>query len=177
MRYSTPQKIRTIAMWCGFVLFTSMSIAISTSLRPSPILQAIQYGLLLLLVATAATLFFMPDIAAQLRYSLVAVCLCAVGFAAWWQQKQKIHYQITISHEGNIYLSRITTDGTAISSASELVSLVAGSTIWPSFMLLRLRNEAGRIYPLALMPDSTSADNFRALAVAVRWIIRRKTKS
>lgn len=48
------------------------------------------------------------------------------------------------------------------------MALLAGATVWPCCMLLRLRAEDGALQSLLLLPDSVGAGNYRALAVAVR---------
>ena len=47
-------------------------------------------------------------------------------------------------------------------------TLLPGATVWPVCMLLRLRTAAGKTVALALLPDSVSPGEFRALSVAVR---------
>lgn len=48
------------------------------------------------------------------------------------------------------------------------VTLLPGATVWPVCMLLRLRTAAGKTIVLAVLPDSVSPGDFRALSVAVR---------
>jgi hypothetical protein len=48
------------------------------------------------------------------------------------------------------------------------VTLLPGATVWPVCMLLRLRTAAGDTIALAVLPDSVSPGDFRALSVAVR---------
>ncbi|WP_156885539.1 protein YgfX [Massilia niastensis] len=50
------------------------------------------------------------------------------------------------------------------------VTLLAGSTVWSCCMLLRLRAESGAVWRLVLLPDSVSAGEYRALAVALRAV-------
>ncbi len=168
-------RVRITAMWCGFLFFSAMSIAISISLHPSRTLQALHYGLVVMLLLTALGIFMMPDVDMRWQNLLTAICILAASWAAWRQHRQRAHYRIMISPDGLIHLACLRKGLDAQDTEAEAVQLLTGSTIWPNFMLLRLRNEAGKIYSLALTFDSTSADNFRALAVAVRWIIHRKT--
>jgi len=42
--------------------------------------------------------------------------------------------------------------------------------MWPNFLLLRLRDGEGRVYNVAVLPDSLPGEAFRALSVACRWI-------
>ena len=51
-----------------------------------------------------------------------------------------------------------------------LAQLLAGSTVWPNLLLLRLRLENGRVRTIPVLPDSVSRETFRALQVACRWV-------
>ena len=48
------------------------------------------------------------------------------------------------------------------------MTLLPGATVWPVCMLLRLRTAVGKTVALAVLPDSVSPADFRALSVAVR---------
>jgi toxin CptA len=72
--------------------------------------------------------------------------------------------QLDISGVGQIRLT-VQLDMASIGMPMELV---AGATVWPCCMLLRLRAEDGTVRPLVLLPDSLPAGQYRALAVAVR---------
>lgn len=49
-----------------------------------------------------------------------------------------------------------------------LATLHAGSTVWPRMMMLLLCDGEGALSAVAVLPDSVDAEQFRALAVAVR---------
>lgn len=51
-----------------------------------------------------------------------------------------------------------------------VVRLLADSTIWPHLLLLRLQAEDRRIRNVLILRDSVSAEDFRSLSVACRWI-------
>lgn len=55
-----------------------------------------------------------------------------------------------------------------------VVRLMAGSTLWPNLLLLRLQAEDGSVSVLPILPDSISRSDFRALSVAFRWIALRE---
>jgi len=59
------------------------------------------------------------------------------------------------------------TDG---QSSEEVVQLLADSTLWPHFMLLRLQLARGGIVSIPVLPDSMDATSFRRLSLACRWI-------
>ena len=48
------------------------------------------------------------------------------------------------------------------------VELLADTTVWEQLVVLRLRDGAGRVHALALLPDTCTADEFRRLRVALR---------
>jgi len=148
-----------------------MSIAVSVNVRASKILCAIQYGLYFMLLMVAGMIYFMPDIDAGLRYTLASACSFAALLSVLRLTLQKRQYRIVVSDGGQIYLTCQFRD--AHNADAQLVRIADGSTIWSSFMLLRLRTDEGKIYSLALTTDSMSVGNFRALAVAVRYIIHR----
>ncbi|TFW15386.1 hypothetical protein E4L96_18435 [Massilia arenosa] len=53
------------------------------------------------------------------------------------------------------------------------VQLLAGSTLWPRLLVLRLQAEGGAVHTLLVLPDSVPAGQFRPLAVALRAIAAR----
>ena len=57
---------------------------------------------------------------------------------------------------------------TAVQNAA--VTLVPGSAVWPGLLMLLMRGEDGKTRVVAVLADSASAGEFRALAVAIRAI-------
>ena len=57
--------------------------------------------------------------------------------------------------------------------SSEVVQLLKDSTLWSSMLLLRFQSAKGRVLVVPVFPDSMSADAFRTLSIACRWIIRQ----
>lgn len=54
-----------------------------------------------------------------------------------------------------------------------VVRLLAGSTLWPGLLLLRLGDADGLVTTLAVWPGSVAGEAFRPLAVACRAIAAR----
>lgn len=53
---------------------------------------------------------------------------------------------------------------------SKMVRLMPSSTLWPHLLLLRLQAQDRQVMNILILPDCMSADSFRALSVACRWI-------
>ncbi len=87
-------------------------------------------------------------------------------------------HQIDISGLGQIRLTvqlcsgRIPAarPGTPVCPAARDVRLLPASTLWPSLLLLLLRDSSGVLTPVVVLPDSLSPAAFRALACACRAI-------
>jgi toxin CptA len=136
-----------------------------------------------------------------LRLSLAAFCVFALGFSLMLALRQHAYswplagagasllaalawsfslldnrnpHRIDISGVGQIRLTvyqlmpagGVCADGT-------LVTLTAGSTLWPGLLLLHLRAEDGAVVVLPVLPDSVGAGLFRPLSVACRTIAAR----
>lgn len=48
--------------------------------------------------------------------------------------------------------------------------LLPGSAVWPGLLMLLVRGEDGTVAVVAILADSVSAEEFRAIAVAIRAI-------
>ena len=157
-----------------------MSIAASVVVSPSKRLLTLVAALCLGVVAIGAAL----AVGALVEMGLWARLLCASaclllaggGFAATLRGRNTC--RLDISGGGQIRLSvgahmSPRADDVTASDPNEggmLVTLLADSTLWPYFMLLRLQDQNGRLHALPILPDSVSAESFRALSVACRWI-------
>ncbi|MEW7851354.1 protein YgfX [Massilia aurea] len=76
--------------------------------------------------------------------------------------------RLTVQQEMRAVARPLVTGSTGHASEGIAVTLLPGATVWPCCILLRLRAPDGTAGTLAILPDSMSADDFRALAVAVR---------
>jgi toxin CptA len=156
-----------------------MTIAVSVVVKPSR-LQTATYAAL---CAAIAGIGFVVVCGAVGELPLLVRLAClftllalAIGCYVHVVGKQ-VPCQLDISGTGQIRLTLQTkqVDRTDISNngtqqRSLLVTLLPDSTIWPRFMVLRLRDDRGRVHALSVWPDSVPQTSFRALAVACRWI-------
>ena len=146
-----------------------MSIAVSAVIVPS---RRLRWLLALfcaaLCGAAVAMVFPHPERFAWDGASACAPLLAAVGVAraARAFAAAATARRIDISGVGQLRL----TVQQGMEGAATTLTLLPGATVWPGCMLLRLRGEDGLVRPLLLMPDSVSAGEYRALAVAVRTL-------
>ena len=102
------------------------------------------------------------------------LCFLCSGFAFHSLRRNRKTWQLDISGTGQIRLSDVAIAmpdaGKPPSEGGLLVRLLADSTMWPNFLLLRLRDGEGRVHHLASLPDSLPSEAFRAVSVACRWI-------
>jgi len=155
-----------------------MSIAVSAVVRPSRQLLA----MVVAMSAGTALLFFATAIAAdrippQWRLPLIAsgLFLAAFGFYHGAAKRKTIH--IDISGNGEIRLRDVIDPASCdretrphLTEDAACVRLLAGSTLWPRLLVLRLQDDNGNITVLPILPDSVSSDSFRALSVACQWV-------
>lgn len=150
-----------------------MSIAVSAVIMPSRTLQRIRlfYGAANLgagiaLGAGLARASLLPWLVAAA--SLLAGALILRGLGAGLKVRR-----IDISGLGQLRLTVQQGIGTH-AARTDMVQLLAGSTIWPGMMVLRLRQENGTVRAFVVFPDSIEAGQFRRLSVAMRDIAARK---
>lgn len=133
-----------------------MSIAVSVIVRPSRGLRLAHAALCCCVMASAAAC---PGSVAPL------LCLLA-GVLAWLCGRPRaIARRLDISGVGLLRLALYQSKGAT-------VQLLGGSTLWPRLLLLRLRDEAGRVQLLAVLPDCVARQQWRAVALACRAAAR-----
>lgn len=161
-----------------------MSIAVATVVKPSRHFAVLMGGFCLGVAGIGALLAFgraidlPPALRATLALILTVIPLWAIRTIIWRGKSLRIdiseHGQITVAedkacpHEG-----LLTGSEKAIreqDAGSAVVKLLPDSTIWPHFLLLRLRDENHRIRNVLILRDCMSIEDFRALSVACRWI-------
>ena len=157
-----------------------MSIAVSALVRPSMRARALLAGFCLLAIGTGVLLgsglggvFFWPLAGA-------AISVAAGLMLTFSLFKNRNALGIDISGVGQIRLTvyqgmRSKAPGTSTDADVQgvQVSLMAGSTLWPGLLLLRLRADDGRVTQLQVWPDSVGTTLFRPLAVAFRTVAAR----
>ncbi|WP_426211395.1 flagellar hook-length control protein [Massilia sp. TWP1-3-3] len=153
-----------------------MSIALSAVIHPSRLLRLalVAWGA----AAGAAALllvFAQPALCAE--PAPLALSCAGVALLAWRCALESANArQIDISGPGEIRLSVKQSLGAARAFGEPLL-LLPGSTVWPSLLILLLRdNTSGVITVVPILPDSVAAGQFRKIAVSIRWIARRDNK-
>jgi toxin CptA len=133
-----------------------MSIAVSVIVRPSRCLRFAHAGLCCCVMASAA---ICPGSVAPL------LCLL-VGALGWlFGRPSAIARRLDISGVGLLRLALYQHNGATM-------QLLGGSTFWPCLLLLRLRDETGRVQLLTVLPDCVARQQWRALAQACRAAAR-----
>lgn len=157
-----------------------MSIAVSADIKPSRLLLLIT-GSACLCVALMGVLMalWMPGLSVLVRIVLAIACILAAAIALTLTLRGRKAIWLHISGTGQI---RVVEHLAVASSRAKpqvvkagLAQLLAGSTIWPGLLLLRLRLESGSVRTIPILSDSVSEDTFRALSVACRWLISHNT--
>jgi hypothetical protein len=143
-----------------------MSIAVSALIRRSPGLRLLHAGF------CGAVL--LSSLACAGRAAALA---CMVGAAVgWWRGRRTglaaaTSCRIDISPVGQIRLTVQQSSGRPDAAAPPL-SLLAGSTLWPGLLALRLgeAGQAGRpaVQTMLVLPDSVARSSWRPLALACR---------
>jgi toxin CptA len=150
-----------------------MSIAVSAVIIPSRLLRCA------LLCHGAANLAAAAALGAGLVRPFwqplfgAGCCALAAVLILWSLAAGSKVRGIDISGLGQLRLT-VQQDIGARGVKTALVRLLAGSTLWPGLMLLRLRGDDGTVWRLALLPDSVAAGQFRRLSVAIRSIAAQK---
>jgi toxin CptA len=150
-----------------------MSIATSVVVRPSRLLLTV-VGLLCLgvvLVGIVVGFGVVGELPVWQRTLTAASCiaLAPVGFLRVASAQKFV--RLDISGTGQIRLCGAASLPEALASTEGvLVGLLPDSTIWPRFLLLRLRAEDGKVYVVPIWPDSLPVESLRAIAVACRWV-------
>jgi toxin CptA len=149
-----------------------MTIAVSVVVKPSSLLLTLMVALYagVMMVALCIALGLVGELAIwpRLLLALVCVILACIGLVrAVYDRK---NYHIDISGVGQIRLKEVRLAEVSPNPDGMLVILLADSTLWPWFLVLRLQDEAGRVHALSILRDSLSAQSFRSLAVACRWV-------
>ncbi|MDP5008186.1 MAG: hypothetical protein NWQ13_04175 [Glaciimonas sp.] len=162
-----------------------MSIAVSVLIRSSTILH-ILVALLCATIAMVGVLIGFGIVGHLLLSLNIALgVICIFSSMAGWLYFRRMHCacsatRINISHSGQIRIAKIAFNASSADyddtdpAHVETAYLLGGSTLWTHALILRLRMEHGRIKTMIIFPDSVSADAFRALSVALRWIASRQ---
>ncbi|MBS1186757.1 MAG: flagellar hook-length control protein [Burkholderiaceae bacterium] len=151
------------------------SIAISAIVKPSRLLLRLQLVMCLCVALAGVTIGagIWGHYPFAARWALAATCFVCAFIAILQILRQRIAFSIDISGIGQIRLRQYNLRQQEVAGEWESVRLTEASTIWPGMMFLCLESRQGKKFVLRVLPDSVSADEFRALSVACRWIVAR----
>jgi toxin CptA len=153
-----------------------MSIAVSAVIYPSRLLRAALALFGLASACAAVTLALWQPGRFHAPWLLAGACLAAALLSWRGAMESGNARRIDISGPGEIRLSVQQSLGAA-PSQSGVLQLLPGSTVWPSLMILLLRDRASGVATVAaILPDCVSSDQFRKIAVAISDIARRDNK-
>ena len=159
-----------------------MSIAVSADIKPSRLLLILTAAMAVMVAAIGVLLAFLwpGHLSFITRISSAIACIGAAGGVFWLILHNRKVVWLHVSGTGQI---RLVEHHVAAHSRSAkqvmrggVAQLLAGSTIWPSVLVLRLRLEDGRIRTIPVLPDSVSQESFQALQVACRWVASHNGK-
>ncbi len=157
-------------------------IATSVVVHPSRLLRLLLLSMAVLLIHVLVQLLLMPVAEARLVIHQLLAVVCAAAALQLFYRGLTLTKSVVIdvSGTGTIRLhhtGRVAADMRCSVSddqhGSEVVQLLKDSTLWSSMLLLRFQSAQGRVFVIPVLPDSMSADSFRALSIACRWIIRQ----
>ena len=159
-------------------------IATSVVAHPSRLLRYLLLAMSVLLFSAAVLLWQIPATEVRLVVHQLLAMVCSVAALSLFYSALTLtkSFVIDISGTGVIRLhhtGQVAADaGHSVSNDqqdSEVVQLLKDSTLWSSMMLLRLRMANGQVVVIPVLSDAMSADSFRHLSIACRWIIRQDT--
>lgn len=147
-----------------------MSIAVSAVVRPSACLRLLLAGFAAGGVAAAVMLACAGGAAFYQAAAGAGASLLAAAVSGHSLLKNRTAHRIDISPVGLIRVTVYQQEG----AGGEAI-LMAGSTLWPGLLMLRLRGARGRVQVLAIWPCDVADGAFRELAVACRALSPRRT--
>ena len=146
-----------------------MSIAVSAVIKPSRLLRGALAAYAAANLAVAAFLAFLAPGSFRAPFAIAACCLLAAAGAAHGFASVGKMRRIDIFGVGEMRLTvQQKLSETGMQGAA--VTLLPGSAVWPGLLMLLMRGEDGKTRVVAVLADSVSAGEFRALAVAIRAI-------
>ena len=142
-----------------------MSIGVSAVVRPSSCVRLLQAGFCCAAIASSAWCD-----------GRVGAVMCVIGGLAGMLRglKKAKASRIDIFDVGQLRLTVYQHAGSA--HAAVPVSLLAGSTLWPRLLLLRLGPARGAATALLVLPGTVDETAFRPLALACRAIAARSAE-
>ena len=154
------------------------TIAVSADIKPSRLLLLVMTFacLCVVLVGVAVCLLLPGQLSWLLRGILAAASLIAAAIALFLVLRGRKTIWLHISATGQIRVVEHLINSSSARAKPQvmkagLAQLLAGTTVWPGMLFLRLRLESGKTRTIPILSDSVSEDTFRALSVACRWLV------
>jgi hypothetical protein len=142
-----------------------MSIAVAAKLRPSHICKFIISGMIFVILVAG---FYSSVLLWQSGSGMYAVLpIAAILIAATLllsSLKSQSTCQIDIYNSGDIVLRQ--------SDCSHSCFLGEHTRLWTAFLLLHLQDEQKRSWKILIFADSLDGRSFRALSVALNWVMK-----
>lgn len=132
--------------------------------------------IVLIAIGTIAFLQFFNDfhvIAAGIVFGGTAVALSAYCARSLLAGADEGKIRLTIAENGELALVRCGEKYLPVADRGDIVQMMPGSTLWPFFILLRLRKQNKKMIVVSFFWGSLSPQLFRRLSVACRWIAVR----
>jgi toxin CptA len=149
-----------------------MSIAVSAIVRPSLCLRLSLAAFSMFSIGFGSLLLLRQHVYSWPLFGAL-VSLLAALILSFSLLKNRNPHRLDISGVGQIRLTVYQLMPGGVRADGTLVTLLAGSTLWPGLLLLRLRTEDGGVVVLPVLFDSVGAGLFRPLSVACRTIAAR----
>lgn len=157
-----------------------MSIAVSAVVNPSRRVLVVVTAMCMLVLCSGLVIGagVVGDLTLLFRMAVLLGCMLVAAHAFRSMVVAGKTYEIHISGVGQIRLSIRAPSGVRDEKIveemkAEPVKLLASSTLWSGLLILHLQNEKQKTEVVRILPDSVSAEGFRALLVACRWIVMR----
>ena len=163
-----------------------MTIGVSVVVLPSRLLMFLMHFIACAAVGAAILILFGNyhlSLGERLHFS--AIVTISAGAAVFKTRLARKTFHIDISGIGQIRLTQYSevsgfprkTDLALDGPMGCLVHLCPDSTLWPQFLLLRLKTGQGSVLSIPVLADSVGGSGFAALSVACRYMAARMHSS
>lgn len=129
-----------------------------------------------IVLGTIAFLQFFGEfnaIAGGVVFGGMAAALSAYCLRSLLADADRGRIRLTIAENGELALIRRGEKHFPVADKADIVQMMPGSTLWPFFILLRLRQQNKKMIVVSFFWGSLSPQLFRRLSVACRWIAAR----
>lgn len=146
-----------------------MSIAVSAVVKPSRLLRGVLATYAVANLAVGLAVLSAAPGAFRAPRLVAACCLTAAAGALAGLCSAGKKRRIDISGVGEMHVT-VQQKLAETGLRNMPCKLLPGSAVWPCLLMLRVLGDDGKAAVVAVFADSVSAEEFRALAVAIRAI-------